>query len=34
MTRPLKSVRVGTWNLAGRWSARHEAALADGDCDI
>lgn len=29
-----QSIRVGTWNLAGRWSAAHEQLLADADCDV
>jgi endonuclease/exonuclease/phosphatase family metal-dependent hydrolase len=27
-------VRIGTWNLAGRWTADHEAFLLDLDCDV
>ena len=26
--------RIGTWNLAGRWSAAHEQLLTDLDCDV
>lgn len=28
------TLRLGTWNLAGRWSHRHKAALAAADCDV
>lgn len=28
------TLRLGTWNLAGRWSERHKAALAAVDCDV
>jgi hypothetical protein len=27
-------MRIGTWNLAGRWSARHLAMLTAADCDV
>jgi hypothetical protein len=27
-------VRIGTWNLAGRWTAEHERFLLDLDCDV
>lgn len=27
-------VRIGTWNLAGRWTPDHEAFLQDLDCDV
>lgn len=27
-------LRIGTWNLAGRWGARHEALLLAADCDV
>jgi len=27
-------VRIGTWNLEGRWSADHADALAGADCDV
>lgn len=27
-------VRIGTWNLAGRWTPRHESFLLDLDCDV
>lgn len=27
-------VRIGTWNLAGRWDDRHEALLASMACDV
>lgn len=27
-------MRIGTWNLEGRWSADHADALAEADCDI
>ena len=26
--------RIGTWNLAGRWSDSHERLLLDLDCDV
>jgi hypothetical protein len=26
--------RIGTWNLAGRWTDAHHAFLADIDCDV
>ena len=26
--------RIGTWNLAGRWSDSHERLLMDLDCDV
>jgi endonuclease/exonuclease/phosphatase family metal-dependent hydrolase len=26
--------RIGTWNLAGRWSDAHEHLLTDLDCDV
>ncbi|KRF29492.1 endonuclease/exonuclease/phosphatase family protein [Phycicoccus sp. Soil802] len=28
------SIRVGTWNLAGRWSAAHAQMLKEADCDV
>jgi hypothetical protein len=28
------SLRIGTWNLAGRWSARHHELLAKHACDV
>lgn len=28
------TLRIGTWNLAGRWDARHAALLLDADCDV
>jgi hypothetical protein len=28
------SMRIGTWNLAGRWSDRHLAILTAADCDV
>lgn len=31
---PVNNVRVGTWNLAGRWSKAHERLLASADCDV
>ncbi len=34
MNQPRVTLRIGTWNLAGRWSDRHEAALAAADCDV
>lgn len=27
-------MRIGTWNLAGRWSDHHQALLAGADCDV
>lgn len=27
-------MRVGTWNLAGRWSAQHAALLQEQECDV
>ena len=27
-------IRVGTWNLAGRWSAGHQRFLEDAACDV
>jgi hypothetical protein len=27
-------VRIGTWNLAGRWSADHLSLMLDADCDV
>jgi hypothetical protein len=27
-------VRIGTWNLAGRWSEQHLEVLLDQDCDV
>jgi endonuclease/exonuclease/phosphatase family metal-dependent hydrolase len=27
-------VRIGTWNLAGRWTPAHAALLASADCDV
>ncbi|WP_210438800.1 endonuclease/exonuclease/phosphatase family protein [Nocardioides xinjiangensis] len=27
-------MRIGTWNLDGRWSDDHEALLAEQDCDV
>ncbi len=27
-------IRVGTWNLDGRWDTRHASLLRDADCDI
>lgn len=27
-------MRIGTWNLAGRWSDRHQRALKAMDCDV
>lgn len=34
MTPSRATLRIGTWNLAGRWSDRHKAALAEADCDV
>ena len=28
------TTRIGTWNLAGRWSESHERLLMDLDCDV
>ena len=28
------SMRIGTWNLAGRWDARHLALIEQMDCDL
>lgn len=28
------SVRIGTWNLAGRWDERHAALIETMDCDV
>ena len=27
-------MRIGTWNLAGRWSPRHQRLLEDAECDV
>ena len=27
-------MRIGTWNLEGRWDARHAALLASLECDV
>jgi hypothetical protein len=27
-------MRIGTWNLAGRWSPQHERFLLEKDCDV
>ncbi len=27
-------MRIGTWNLAGRWSLAHQSFLEDADCDV
>lgn len=27
-------MRIGTWNLAGRWSEHHLALLLEADCDV
>lgn len=27
-------MRIGTWNLDGRWSPRHRRLLEDADCDV
>jgi hypothetical protein len=29
-----QAVRIGTWNLDGKWTSRHEVALVDADCDV
>ena len=28
------SLRIGTWNLAGRWDLRHASLLGAADCDV
>lgn len=32
--RQTATVRIGTWNLAGRWDARHLALIETMDCDV
>ena len=27
-------MRIGTWNLAGRWTDDHQALMLDADCDV
>ena len=27
-------MRIGTWNLAGRWSDEHRTLMLDADCDV
>lgn len=27
-------MRIGTWNLDGRWSGRHQRLLAEAECDV
>lgn len=27
-------MRIGTWNLAGRWSLRHQTLLTEEECDV
>jgi hypothetical protein len=27
-------MRIGTWNIAGRWSGDHLAFVRDLDCDV
>ena len=27
-------MRIGTWNLDGRWSPRHQHLLEDAECDV
>ena len=27
-------MRIGTWNLAGRWQPQHEQFVAAADCDV
>ena len=27
-------MRIGTWNLAGRWTEQHRALMTDLDCDV
>lgn len=27
-------MRIGTWNLAGKWSDDHQALMLQGDCDV
>ena len=28
------ALRIGTWNLEGRWTADHLAFMVDLDCDV
>lgn len=30
----INAMRVGTWNLAGRWTNRHREFLTDAECDV
>lgn len=30
----LRPMRIGTWNLAGRWTAAHRELLVEIDCDV
>ncbi|KRF01535.1 hypothetical protein ASG88_08745 [Nocardioides sp. Soil777] len=30
----MRVVRIGTWNLAGRWSDHHGALLEEAACDV
>lgn len=34
VSNPHDPTRVGTWNLAGRWSGIHAAKMTDADCDV
>src|SRR4051812_27579468 len=29
-----RRMRIGTWNLAGRWTPEHERFLLAADCDV
>ena len=30
----MPTVRIGTWNLAGRWSDEHRTLILTADCDV
>lgn len=30
----MPGMRIGTWNIAGRWSEHHQSLVADADCDV
>jgi endonuclease/exonuclease/phosphatase family metal-dependent hydrolase len=30
----MPSMRIGTWNIAGRWSEHHQDLLVEADCDV
>ena len=30
----MRVVRIGTWNLAGRWTPHHETWLEEVACDV